>query len=272
MTAAATTTAAARPGLISIGFEVDAEAIAAELPRWAQQRIPSITRNALNDVAVEARKAEIEKIRGVFDRPTPFTLRAPLYRKATKDDLVAEVYLRDTPSGGSRPPSKYLAPQVMGGPRPHKAFERALITAGVMQPSEYAVPAIGQQRDAYGNLPGQLIVRILSQLKAFSQVGYLANRTARSAARHKRKGTARYFVPSGKLAERGMGKMARGIYTRDGGKLRAVLVFVKPPRYRKRYDFGQATLAKAQRVFEPAWGRYFEAELAKLAARRRPGP
>jgi hypothetical protein len=251
----------------SISFEADISVLQRELPDWAARRVPSITRNALNDTVEEARFAEIDKIRGVFDRPTPFTQRAPLYRKATKDNLVAEVYVRDTPSGGSRPPSKFLGPEVRGGPRQHKAFELALIRAGIMRSDEFALPAIGQRRDAYGNLPGSLIVQILSQLRAMSEVGYLANRTAKSAARAKRKGTSRFFVPQSSRGELGIGRLPRGIYTRDGNRIRGVLMFVGRPTYRKRYDFGQASIAKASRVFEPYWMRHFYAELAKRTGR-----
>ncbi len=250
----------------SLQFTADIASIQRELPAWAAVRVPSITRNALNDTVEEARFAEIDKIRGVFDRPTPFTQRAPLYRRATSSVLVAEVYIRDEPGAG-RAPTKYLLPQVAGGNRQHKAFELALIRAGVMRPDEFAIPAIGQQRDGYGNLPGTLIVRILSQLKAFSEVGYLANRTARSAKRNAKRVTMRYFVPSGARQERGIGRLPRGIYERKGNSIRGVLMFVARPRYRKRYDFGQATMAKVNRVFEPYWTRHFYAELAKHTGR-----
>ncbi len=75
---------------------------------------------------------------------------------------------------------------------------------------------------------------------------------------------AQYFVPSaGGKQVRGLGRLPRGIYERRGNTIRGVLMFVGRPRYRKRYDFGQATMAKASRVFEPHWVRHFYAELAK---------
>ena len=246
----------------SLSFEADIAALAADLPVWAAQRIPSITRNALNDAAEEARFAEMDKIRGVFDRPTPFTAKSPLWRKATKDHLVAEVFIRDEASKGT-PPAKYLQPQVEGGVRRAKAFELALRRIGVMRGDEYAVPAIGMNRDAYGNLPGPLLVRILSQLRAFNWAGYSANETARSRKR-KKAGSARYFVPSGFRAEAGIGRLPRGVYERQGNRIRAVMIFVSgAPSYRRRYDFGQAAIVKVERVFAPYWQRHFYAELAK---------
>lgn len=250
----------------SISFEADISQLQRELPDWASRRIPSITRNALNDTIEEARFAEVGKIRGVFDRPKPLTERAPLYRKATSDNLVAEVYIRPDGASGT-PPARYILPQVEGGARKAKPFEKLLRARGVMRADEFALPAIGQQRDAYGNLPGSLIVRILSQLQAMREVGSLANETARSRKRKAKRALPRYFVPTGARQERGIGRLPRGIYERQGNRIRAVMVFVRQPRYAKRYDFGQATIAKAQRVFEPYWLRHFYAELAKQTSR-----
>ncbi len=245
---------------LSLQFQADIKQLQAEMPRWADQRIPSITRNALNDTVEEARFAEVDKIRGVFDRPTPLTQRSPRFRKATRDYLTAEVYITDDGAGNA--PVKYLSPQVEGGGRRAKRFEMALRRIGVMRPGEYALPAAGYQRDAYGNLPGSLLVRILSQLRALNEVGFKANETTR--ARKRKRSTARYFVPDGARQERGIGRLPRGVYERQGNRIRAVLVFVAAPSYRKRYDFGQAAKAKAERVFEPYFIRHFYAEMAKL--------
>lgn len=250
---------------LTISFEADIQSITSEMPKWATDRVPSITRNALNDTAEDGRFAEIDKIRGIFDRATPFVLSSPRYRKATKQDLVAEVYIRDD---GRVAPTKVLQAEVEGGARRRKGFELALQRAGVMRPDEYAIPAIGQQRDTFGNLPSALIVRIMSQLHAFAEVGFRANESARSRKRNLKRGSARYFVPSGSRQERGIGRLPRGIYERQGrDRIRAVVIFVsRSPRYVKRYDFGQATIAKAERVFPAYWQRYFYAELAKRTA------
>jgi hypothetical protein len=261
-----------RPGnaLMSVSFDVDIGSIRKEMPDWAERRIPSITRNALNDTVEDARFAEQEKIRGIFDRPTPLTQRAPLFRRATKENLTAWVFIRDEATKGTAP-SKYLQPQVAGGPRGAKRFEKALRAIGVLGPSEFAVPAAGYPRDAYGNLPGSLLVRILSQLRAFTEVGHAANETGTSRRRNRKRVQSRYFVPSSTgRQERGIGRLPRGVYERTGNRIRAVLIFVEgAPHYRKRYDFGQAAKAKAERVFWPYWQRYFYAELRKHTGQRR---
>ncbi len=260
-----------RPGnaALSVSFEADIASIRSELPEWAGRRINSITRNALNDSVTDAQFAEVEKIRGVFDRPAPLTQRSPLYRRATADNLTAWVYIRDEASGGTAP-AKYLMPQVMGGPRGAKRFEVALRAMGIMRSDEFAIPAIGYKRDQYGNVPGATIVRILSQLQAMERfAGFKANETAASRTRNIRAGKARYFVPqeTGNRAERGISRLPRGIYERSGGSIRAVFVFVRQPSYRKRYDFGQAAKVKVERVFWAYWQRHFYAELQKQMAK-----
>lgn len=260
----------ARPGnqLLSISFEADLDQLRTEMPEWAGRRINSITRNALNDAIVDGVWAEQDKIRGVFDRPTPLTQKSVLYRRATNETLTAWVFIRDEASGGTAP-SKYLMPQVLGGPRGAKRFEAALRAMGVMAADEFAIPAAGYKRDAYGNVPGSTIVSILSQLKAHRNVGFMMNETARSKARNVKAGKARYFVPNEASDRRqmGWGKLPRGIYERKGNAIRAVFVFVRQPKYRKRYDFGQAAQAKVGRVFWAYWQRHFYAELAKRTVR-----
>lgn len=270
MAGALTTRAGNR--VLSISFEADIAELSAALPDFAHNRIPSITRNALNDTVEDARFAEGDKIRGVFDRPTPLTQKSALFRKATKEHLVAEVFIRDEASGGTAP-AKYLQPQVEGGQRMPKRFELALRAIGAMRPDEYALPAIGYQRNAYGNLPGSLLVRILSQLRAAEMTaGYMANETGRSRKRNRKRVPARYFVPTGYRQEKGISRLPRGVYERKGNRIRAVLMFVSRPTYRKRYDFGQAAKAKAERVFPQYWQRHFYAELAKHTGRRMTRP
>ena len=67
---------------------------------------------------------------------------------------------------GSVPAWRYLGPQVAGGTRLTKSGERQLIEAGIMRSNEVIVPGQGIKRDAYGNVPGSIMNRILSDLGA----------------------------------------------------------------------------------------------------------
>lgn len=234
-------------------------ALERELALFQRERLPSIMRNALNDAAMDGRNAERDEIARVFDRPVALTKTAvvfPKSMKATKDNLVATIgMLRDEARKGT-PPAKYLAPEVLGGPRRPKAHELALRRAGLLAPGEYVVPARGARLNSFGNISGSLITEILSQLKAAEGfAGYMMNETARSRKRAGAKRTKRYFVPP-----RGH-TLPRGVYERQGNRIRAVLMFVADqPDYRPRYAFGQAGEKAVLRTFEGHWIRYFRRE------------
>lgn len=227
----------------SISFETDVSSLAAELPRWANDRIPSITRNALNDVVKLAWAGERTRIRGVFDRPTPLIQRSPLYTPATKQTLTAEVYIRDEGSRGGRAPSRIITPQVRGGTRQAKGFELLFRRRGMLLANEFVVPARDTPLDQYGNVRRSLITRILGSLGTW------------------RRGGVRYFVPKRGAA----GGLHPGVWEQfQGRRVRPVLLFVADtPDYRRRYPFGEATIDIARREFGPAWQRHWAAELAK---------
>jgi hypothetical protein len=243
-----------RPGsLFELSFDANVREVEDTLRHGERWMVPYAASTALSRTAFEAAQAEGKKIEGVFDRPTSFTRKAVLYRKASADNLTYRIFLRDEASRGGTPPAVYLRPQVKGGPRRPKPFELALRRKGVMEPDEFAIPAIGMKRNAFGNLPASVIGKILSQLGARRDP--LQNTTARSRKRSKARGGAVYFVPD----ENNRRGLPRGVYERMAGrKIRLVLLFVSGmPRYRKRYDFGQAAKAKALRVFGPHFAQAF---------------
>ncbi len=152
--------------------------------------------------------------------------------------LSAEVRWREF-AGKGTPAWKYLTPEIDGGPRRHKSHELRLIRANVMRAGEFAVPGAGVTLDAYGNMPGSLLERILSQLQAAEQwAGYSANQTKRSRAR-RRKGSATYFLLRGRAAP-------DGIYQRNGRRIIPVLIFVRSPTYGPRFP----AYARARGIFE----------------------
>jgi len=224
-----------------ISFETDISSLAVELPKWANQRIPSITRNALNDVVKLAWQGERDRIRGVFDRPTPYIQKAPLYERATKETLTAEVYIPEVSTRGGTPKAKILAAQVRGGSRRAKGFELMLRRAGLMRSNEYAVPGRDTPLDNYGNVRRSLITRIVNQMGKRRRGGY------------------RYFVP------KPGSRLARGVWEEmRGRKVRPVLLFVTDaPDYRKHYPFGERAIDVARREFAPSWQHYWQRELTK---------
>lgn len=195
-------------------------------------QIPKIVAHAINRTMVTVRAKERQEIERVFDRPTRFTLNAFFTVPAKPTQVVAEIRLKDK-AVKSVPAAAYLAPEVYGGARKLKGYERLLQRAGVMPAGMYAVPTSDAPLDAHGNLPRAYIVQVVSYLRAFGEQGYTANRNKASARRTKR----RFYVVNGTDSQDNRG-LPLGIYERTGdGTSRMMIAFVRAPSYTQRFDF-----------------------------------
>lgn len=137
------------------------------------------------------------EMKQVFDRPTPYTLNSLRIKYAQVNDLSAEVWFKEPDRMGQH----YLVPQVEGGPRKLKGFERAL-------GNKKFAPGSGARLNQYGNIsPGQ-IKQLLSVLGRAEHVsGYSANITARSRKRNTKE---RDYV----LITQRHGRLFPGVYKR----------------------------------------------------------
>jgi hypothetical protein len=229
-----------------------------------RQQMPFAVMQAINRTAFDVRQRWAEIMPRIFDRPTRLTLNAPLYRKATKQKLEAEIFIRDEAFKGT-PPAKYLAPQVTGGARRTKRFERALQARGILPAGWFAVPGKGAELDAFGNISGRQIVRILSQLRAFGEQGYSANETdatrARRQKREKKKRRGDYFAVRARR-----GGLAPGVYQRVstgfGRGTVPVLIFVRRASYRARYPLFDIAKTIYDRRFPDNFRRELDAAVA----------
>jgi hypothetical protein len=196
----------------------------------------------------------------VFDRPTSLTLKAILYKKATKALPAATIFVRDEAFKGT-PPAKYLLAQVFGGTRRHKAFENRLMDAGVLPRGMYAVPGKGATLDAFGNLSGGTINALLSQLRARHDSAQ--NESAESAGRRRRRQAKRGERAGDYFAPRPGSHLAPGVYQRVstgfGSGLKAILHFVRPPSYEVRFQI----FGLAEGTYRQQFPFHFENELAK---------
>lgn len=220
----------------------------AEAVGKAAKQVPFVTAFALTNAMKDAREAERDTMRSVFDRPTAFTLNALRVTPATKQNLQAELGFKE--GFGSIPAWKYLGPQVAGGPRKAKRFELALRAKGILRSNEFCVPGSGAQLDGSGNMNRGQIVRILSALGAASDA---AQNTARRPKRSTRKRNLDYFVLRNT-------KAPDGIYLREGRAAVPILIFVKGTSYTKRfpyYEKGRTVVRSAYRKhFRAAWERF----------------
>ncbi len=154
---------------------------------------------ALDQTARDIKEAEYDEMRRVFDNPVPYTLKSLQMTPTMNHVLQASVWFKDP----DRMTQHYLVPQVEGGVRKLKGFERALGRG------EY-IPGKGARMTKYGNVsPGQ-IRQFLSVLgKAERTAGYSANISKRSKRRNRKQ---RDFVllPDGSSR----GALPPGIYQR----------------------------------------------------------
>jgi hypothetical protein len=241
---------------------------AVEMRSLVGSTVPLVTAKALTFTAQRAQadiKAEMPRV--FQGGATPYTLNSTRIETATATNLVARVAVKDRSSNNGTLPEDYLLPQVDGGRRKEKRFERNMRYAGVLAAGRRAV--LGRSVPSnlltpQGNLKRGEMQRILTATRtAFDP----AQRKTASKRSKKSARNAPYFVGGldrvsivgGELAVK-KGAMAPGVYRRQpGGGIVPVLVFVrKAPTYRPRLDF----TGIAQRTAEREFARTFQRLLA----------
>ncbi|RAI42637.1 hypothetical protein [Rhodoplanes roseus] len=202
----------------------------------ASRQVPFVIAYALTKSMQDAREAERTEMVSVFDRPRAYTLNSMRVIPATKQTLTAELSFKT----GSRPASKWLAPEVTGGSRQVKAFERMLAAKGALKPGEFVVPGKGVRLDAQGNIPRATLMAIAQSL------GIVASRPTRKGVPAKRQQKPVFVVRSGLLHP--------GVYQRSGGRgIVPLLLFVTSPTYEKRLHYYET----ARRVVPESFRRHF---------------
>jgi hypothetical protein len=246
-----------------VKIDVDADnMLGRQFSAIERQNLPFAIVQACNATAFEIRETWKRAAPRVFDRPTPMTVRAALYRKATKQKLYAEIFLRDEASKGNAP-AKYLQAQVEGGTRRPKGMERLLMSAEIMPRDMFAVAGKGAQLDQYGNVKSGQVRQIISQMRAGLEQGYTSNETDDGKARRlkkqrKRGGGGSYFV-----VKQRRGRLLPGIYERVtsgfGSAVRSIFIFTKNASYQPRYNI----FGLAQRQWNKLMPFHFNRELQK---------
>ncbi|NYE62202.1 hypothetical protein FHW58_003417 [Duganella sp. 1224] len=222
----------------------------AQICQAGAKQVNFATRVALTRTAKKAADAEVKEMRDVFRNPTPYTLNSVYVKPATATRLEATVMLKDDATKAI-PAAKFLRPQIDGGQRVQKRFERALQAVGAMPVGYRAVPGAGARLDAYGNMSSGQIVQILAFFRAFPEMGYKANmsdqRRARLARGTKRQQGFSYFI--GQPGDR----LPLGVYQRtsfaSGTAIRPVLLFVRSAVYQERFDFKYVVELTTQKEF-----------------------
>ncbi len=203
----------------------------------------------------------VKEMSDVFDQPTRYTLNSTFVRSATKANPRASVGFKEF-AGKGTPATRYLMPQVTGGARRPKRFERALQAAGILPKGWYAVPGDSADLDGYGNMSRGQITKILSAVRASSDATQNRSATRKSRGRRRKE---QYF------AAKPGAPLPPGIYKRGGSNNRdalPVLFFVKrAPQYSRRLPFEQIVRGVASRHLAREFDRALEQAVA--ATRRR---
>lgn len=231
------------------------------LERLEREQLPFAAALALTGTAQDVKAGIVDEMRAVFDRPTRWTLNGVFIEPATKDRMVARVWLKDKdPARGGAPAAEYLAPHIYGGPRNYKGTEKMLYRRGALASGRYVVPGKNLKLDAHGNIGRGRLTKILSGAGMFTEEGYDANAT--DSARSLKKGHGkRYFLI--KKGNRPLGIAERTSKGKDG--MRMVLAFTGKPSYSKRLDF----FGVAERIAEDQLPIRFELALARALATAR---
>jgi hypothetical protein len=255
--------------------------LAASLSRQAKQ-VAYASAVALTRTGQDVKKAQQLEIDRVIDRPTRYTKNAVFLRRADRNNLSAEVWLKH----GNKN-THYLEPLIEGGGRPLKRFEDRMVKTGFIQSGERLVPSRIPPRDQFGNVGRGYYTKILSQLKTAVIHGDYSN--ANDSARSKAKRSAQEFFwsagPGTEIVQvreskdakgrtirklyRGRQHLRRGVWmvqrTAFGNAVRPVLYAVNGVAYRKIYDF----YGVASRTFNANFAQHFDRELSKALATAR---
>ena len=209
--------------------------------------IPYAASTAMTRVASRAAKTDLPAaMNRSFDRPTRWTLNSLAITPASRDKLSARIFVKDAAAKGTVP-EKYLVPEVEGGQRRKKRFERALWFAGVLDSGERIMPGRQITLDANGNMPTALINSVLAWAR--SGAGPKAKASGRGASRVKAQNPRGYFLfgkPGG----------VRGVAQRSGAIFMPVMIFTKTqPVYRPLLDFTGVAEQTARTHFGPEFNR-----------------
>jgi hypothetical protein len=180
-----------------IKVTVDSRAVKAALiayPKIASRSLEI----AIDKTAMAIKNAEVAEMKRVFDKPTPYTLNSLKVTRTKGHNMKASVWFKEP----DRMADHYLLPEVEGGERKFKGFERAL-------GNNKFVPGKGASRDRYGNVPNSMLRQMLGVLGKAERAGYQANITAKSARRN-RKQRDYVFLPAGSSG----GALPPGVYRR----------------------------------------------------------
>jgi hypothetical protein len=229
--------------MVKIELDHNIDTIRAKLSKIEQKKWPKILAYAANESGFYAKNKVYKEMQRVIDKPRPFTLNSLFVKKVSAKDADTTLMWRPGSTSGNSA-GKYLIPQVTGGQRHEKGFEKLLRISGILPVGYYVIPTKDAPDDGYGNVPGPYLVRILSYLRAFRD--RLQNRNLDKEKAVKKK--LQYFVvrPGQKSY------LSPGIYERlsmFGGAIRKLFFFSTKATYKQKFPFYEIANNAAKEKF-----------------------
>lgn len=180
-----------------------------------------IIAHGMNKTMKSIRSKEQREMQSIFDRPTRYTLNSFYTVPATESRLAVEIRIKNDGNGVA--PVKYLAPEIYGGGRRMKGFEIALKGLGVLPDGMYAMPARHAPLDAFGNISGGFLRRLIARLSQQQGQGQQGRRRTRG---------------NPVFAANGSRGLPAGIYEGSGRNIKMLIKFVgSQPVYARTFDF-----------------------------------
>lgn len=205
--------------------------------RWIEDvgdQVSFATAVALTRTAKRLIPLAQDEVRRAFDRPVSYTIKGFGTTSATKVALRSSIFIKDRQA-------KYLLPNIVGGSRGQKPFERRLgADSGV---NAHWVPGGGVKLTAAGNLSLKQIQDIAEKLSRSGKFGAVFVGVPQNMPN----------APFGIWA-----RITRGRGRNASSGLTPLLVRIPQPRYRMRFDFHGVAERHAHRIFDEEFHRAFE--------------
>jgi len=199
---------------------------------------------ALDEVAHSIMVAERKEIISAFPGGvTPMIQRGVTYDPPRVDNLTTTVKLNskdfsttfDREDDEKVSAANILRTHIEGGDRIIlKNSEIHLRIVGVLKSNQYVVPSKHIQLDANGNVPGKMMVKIMSAAGLFMENGYAMNQSERSRKRNPGAMRGVYCVPFVGIFQHtaAQGSGNRRWKTKHGGAGIPLIFFARKPRYK----------------------------------------
>lgn len=194
--------------------------------------MPFALARSLTDVAWSLRKVVQDDLVAKLKAPTPYVVKSILVKRATKTDLVAEVYPNDE-SSSSMTPADVLAPHIHGGARHRKPSEARI--------GSWWVPGAAARLNRYGNIDRQELIEMLRAVQ-----GQGAGPATNPGKKGTKGNSSRKFFRRGRV-----------IYERKGRALKPVLILTHEPAYEIRLQWDKLARDHVIHNFPPAFEKRF---------------